>query len=307
MSMTTQSRGTQEKAQSISRAPMRVEILTDEGMWAELVPAATVNGASSDSSKAAIDQQLYRWRRWGTVSLGALVTVALHALLLGTLLFGTAGRPLRPKQTLMAEGAAASAKNTQATEFVSQLIVLNSHSITLSDEQDDSAYAAMLHKAAESVDKDIKLANDVASPSVPQVDISGSQTGTDDQSPTIEATGNEAGRAMMFGRYMNQVKARIDRAWDYPHGASATFQCKVQIRQDNQGGVKEITLQRCGDDPTWQLSLVQAIQRASPLSAPPEESVFSEVITLSFDAKAPVVVAGSASAASWPSLGSEQR
>jgi len=51
-----------------------------------------------------------------------------------------------------------------------------------------------------------------------------------------------------------------------------------------RGEVQEVTLQRCNDDPTWQVSLVQAIQRASPLSAPPNEDVFSDVITLSFAA-----------------------
>ena len=92
---------------------------------------------------------------------------------------------------------------------------------------------------------------------------------------------------------MGQIKARIERAWDYPANSSLkSFQCTVQIKQNRKGEVQEVTMTQCINDPAWQLSLAKAIQAASPLSAPPNEKVFTEVITLTFDANAPATHAG---------------
>jgi len=53
---------------------------------------------------------------------------------------------------------------------------------------------------------------------------------------------------------------------------------------------EEVTLERCTEDPRWQMSLVKAIQGASPFPAPPDPAVFSNLITLEFDSD--VYVAG---------------
>jgi hypothetical protein len=114
---------------------------------------------------------------------------------------------------------------------------------------------------------------------------------------------NPAVRALMFGRYKGQIDARIERAWRKPRtgvsdpreimppGAAIhaeqpqRFHCAAQISQDVQGNVKEIQLANCNGTVAWQMSLVSAIQQASPLPAPPTPSVFSNTLTLSFDAQ----------------------
>jgi hypothetical protein len=110
-----------------------------------------------------------------------------------------------------------------------------------------------------------------------------------DLSPTPDATVADAGRlSMMYGRYMGQITARIDRAWLRPRtpiGASA-FSCQVSVNQDAVGTVMEIALEQCNGDTRWQLSLVQAIQSASPLPAPPDPDVFSRKLHLAFTAEA---------------------
>jgi hypothetical protein len=68
--------------------------------------------------------------------------------------------------------------------------------------------------------------------------------------------------------------------------------CSVQITQDRSGNVQQTVLQRCNGDLCWQLSLVQAIQSASPLPAPPDPSVFADAVTLQFNCDA--YVAGGA-------------
>jgi hypothetical protein len=55
--------------------------------------------------------------------------------------------------------------------------------------------------------------------------------------------------------------------------------------------VQEVILKRCTDQPQWQISLVKAIQQASPLPAPPEPAVFSNLLTMEFDSE-PYVAGG---------------
>jgi hypothetical protein len=174
------------------------------------------------------------------------------------------------------EGTAASSQHDHASEFVSVLLILNDHSITPPDRApDESAYEAQ--QALTQPSKEAALLTSLDTVQMPT--LSGSADGNDANALAAEAAGNEAGHAMLFGRYMGQVKARIERAWEYPLDSSAAaFDCKVQIKQNRQSQVQEVTLQRCGDDPAWQLSVVQAIQRASPLSAPPDRRELTPLI-----------------------------
>jgi hypothetical protein len=109
-----------------------------------------------------------------------------------------------------------------------------------------------------------------------------------------------AARALLFGRYVSQIAARIDRAWVRPTTApsgsglwgspgapspsarQARFACRVQIIQSPAGEVLEVTLVACDSSPAWQISLVRAINAASPLPAPPSEAVFARALVLSF-------------------------
>ena len=102
-----------------------------------------------------------------------------------------------------------------------------------------------------------------------------------------EANGNELGRSMLFGRYMGQISARVERAWMRPRSvpAAGRFACRAQIIQDRAGRVQEVTLQDCTEDPRWQISLVRAINGASPFPAPPDPSVFSNLITVEFESE----------------------
>ena len=91
-------------------------------------------------------------------------------------------------------------------------------------------------------------------------------------------------RSMLFGRYMGQIDARIQRAWFKPHKVpkNGLFTCRVRIEQGPTGAVTEIVLERCNRDAAWQMSLVQAIQVASPLPAPPDPKVFTPVLHMEF-------------------------
>jgi hypothetical protein len=90
--------------------------------------------------------------------------------------------------------------------------------------------------------------------------------------------------AALFGLYIAQIQARIERAWLRPRAPVSTgsFDCRIQLVQNKRGDVAEVQLQECTDDERWALSLVRAAERASPLPAPPTEAVFVETLQLSF-------------------------
>ncbi len=248
--------------------PLHVEVLTMEVLNAQI--RAQHAKANKHFLLRVID------RRWGGVAAGVLFTLTLHLLVFSALLLGTSGRPLKP---IAIEGASASQSPSKASNVVTALILMDEHGIT-PDEPDP--IPEVLDDPTPQSDHPLKLVG-VSVPTPPEP--SGSEEGRDEHAPTADAAGDETGRALMFGRYMGQIKARIERAWTYPVAANtASFNCKVQIKQNRQGVVLEVMLVKCAEDSAWQKSLVQAIERASPLSSPPVESVFTETVTLSFDA-----------------------
>jgi outer membrane biosynthesis protein TonB len=111
--------------------------------------------------------------------------------------------------------------------------------------------------------------------------------------------GDPAVQSKLFGSYTSQIDARIQRAWRKPRNAilvpakegktgvrtKTEFSCQARISQDINGNVTEVELLQCDDDSAWEISLVNAIQRASPLPSPPNPTVFTNVLTLSFEAR----------------------
>lgn len=254
-----------------------VEVIVVDDSWAEFgsslpdrLPRRPTNTTSSS------------FKRWGIWSTAGFLTLIIHVLLLTPLLIGNSDHKSHPP---LSDGDPASVQNTAADEFFSTLVMLNSRSITVREDQDESAFIALSHAATVSSAVDLVMTN-----ATPELEVAGSVDGQDSVASTTEAAGDEAGRALLYGRYLGQIKARIERAWIHPATMLHTgFQCQVQIKQSQQGDVQEITLQRCGNDLTWQVSLVRAIQSASPLSAPPDEKIFSTVVTLKFDATSDVL------------------
>jgi hypothetical protein len=116
----------------------------------------------------------------------------------------------------------------------------------------------------------------------------------DQSAKPAERNGDVAEQAQLFGLYTGQILARIERVWRRPRSpvnesnstatasVAESFQCQVQIVQDLHGNVQEVLLLACNGSHEWQRSLVVAIQQASPLPAPPSETVFNQSVTLNF-------------------------
>lgn len=125
-------------------------------------------------------------------------------------------------------------------------------------------------------------------PLPPVVDLSNNVI--DENASPVAAAGETApGRALMFGRYVGQITARIERAWIRPRtplpSPAERFECRARIEQDKGGAVRLVELEQCTVATRWQLSLMQAIQSASPIPAPPDPSVFSRTLRIQFTAE----------------------
>ena len=108
---------------------------------------------------------------------------------------------------------------------------------------------------------------------------------SEDRSAPMEAVRDQAQHALLYGRYLGQIQARIDRAWVRPRteiGVSR-FSCRARIEQGTRGEVVNVKLDHCVGTPRWQQSLVSAIRTASPLPAPPDPSVYADVLSLVFE------------------------
>ena len=118
----------------------------------------------------------------------------------------------------------------------------------------------------------------------PAVEVEKTQEESQDSSVPPEAMGDQTQHALLFGRYLVQIQARIERAWMRPRSdiGAPRFSCRTRIEQDRQGGVVGIKLDHCNGSERWQQSLVSAIRTGSPLPAPPDASVYADRLWLTF-------------------------
>jgi colicin import membrane protein len=187
--------------------------------------------------------------RWIAGSAAALVSIALHALFVGGVLLTESGHGFSSR-------ARAGANSAASEEEAITLMLI-----------DDPGSAAADDEPMPDAESDLADAAHASS---------------EDLIPDREE------HATLFGRYLAQIQARVERAWLRPRTpiGAERFECHLQLAQNAHGEVMETTLERCNGDVRWQLSLVNALERASPLPAPPDPNVFAESLQLSFHATA---------------------
>jgi len=212
---------------------------------------------------------LTRYGRHGVAISGLLASVVLHALLITSLAWG--GRYARVPQPRSPDLRAPGSSGQQDDEFSMELVPIRDDSAPRAGQNEMPAPPTFVPVTVQAALTDPTFA--------PVSDPDGSAANVSDS--------DAAAQAILVGRYMGQIDARIERAWRRPRTTveEGLFSCRVRIEQDAQGGVKEITLERCNGDARWQVSLVQAIQLASPLPAPPDPKVFARVLRMDFRAE----------------------
>ncbi len=234
--------------------------------------------------------------RLAGAAVAALLSLALHGLLVTSMFWGTGSPVTRPRDT----GALDVAAPEAADDGALQVVIVQDPSSAPTASSSNSAVStgrAIVALSFSDALSDIER-------SLPDIFI-------DDRASTVPAVAPDAAlRSAMYGRYVGQIDARVERAWLRPRTAigATTFVCIVRIDQDSRGAVQEVTLEQCNGDERWQRSLVSAIESASPLPAPPDPAVFTPILHLSFqsegyspsapqDAYEPVSVAAQISAA----------
>ncbi|HEY4338985.1 MAG TPA: TonB C-terminal domain-containing protein [Steroidobacteraceae bacterium] len=95
---------------------------------------------------------------------------------------------------------------------------------------------------------------------------------------------DSSNRSALYGRYVDQIDARIFGAWMRPRTpiGSPSFSCRAIINRDAFGNMKNVELQACNGDTRWQLSVAHAVQSSSPLPEPPDPRVFRREVTVPF-------------------------
>jgi hypothetical protein len=104
-------------------------------------------------------------------------------------------------------------------------------------------------------------------------------TGTANAAEPSPVEGNDS--AALLEKYVGQIRARIDRAWELP-ADQRTESCRVRITQGEDGKVVDLQLAECELDDAARKSLIVAVRRASPLPAPPEARLFLSEVSVDF-------------------------
>jgi hypothetical protein len=226
-------------------------------------------------------------------ALCAVSALVIHALLISPMLIGNPGYKKPRTSAVQGPGATEIISSAQFTTLV----------LISEPRPSASSESALADLASRGIAPD-DLAVRILSPD-PNPAFELAQDEDTDPTPLTpdEQRGDTQERALLFDRYLKQISARIDRAWIRPASpvreslrteeqrvSSANepddvFTCELRVLQNAQGRVLEIMLMDCDGSVTWQQSLVAAIERASPLPAPPHPSVFTTALILKFEGR----------------------
>jgi TonB family protein len=199
---------------------------------------------------------------------GAMISLALHLLLIAPGLMGFGTNTQRPSDS--GEIGAAVRDAPSASMTVTFFDEPDPGTDSRAEVNDGLAGVPALHPVS------------ISAP-LPELNLPAESESDASRSASAGSGQPDPVHQLLFGRYIGQITARVERAWMRPRtpiGDSPSFACRVRITQDRNGVVREVELVRCNGSPRWQTSLVQAIQSASPLPAPPDADVYRGEVVL---------------------------
>lgn len=82
--------------------------------------------------------------------------------------------------------------------------------------------------------------------------------------------------------YIYAIQQKIMRNWVRPANAAVGLECVISVRQTPGGEVTNVSIGSCNGDATIRRSIEAAVNKASPLPAPRDPSVFDRDIRLTF-------------------------
>jgi TonB-like protein len=220
-------------------------------------------------------KQFFRSQRLGISGAGLVGTVLLHALIVLPLFLDLSlPSPHLPNRTGVGAIAVASSQEAVMTVvFIKEVLPA-----------ERTAPPTPLDLASRGMTPPDLLVVVFSPDSSPAIETAADPRKDEDSSVPPEAVGDQTQHALLYGRYLGQVQARIERAWMRPRTeiGAPRFSCGARIEQDRRGKVVGIKLDHCNGSERWQQSLRSAIQTASPLPAPPDPSVYADRLWLTF-------------------------
>jgi hypothetical protein len=252
--------------------------------------------ASSAPPVTRVESRHPSTRNWSRL-LGLVGTLSLHGLAVQSLVLASVPHKPRPPEL---QGAGA--HRVESVPPAEELVLVTLDGVHKGEDADLLEQIVSLAPRLENPQFSALEADTPAS-----IDVASTEVSAEGSSQASPDADEPALRALMFGRYTDQIRARIERAWIRPRTAvddatiprrssagtdsaipydNKTFTCRVQIRQGVRGDVQEVLLLQCNGTEAWRHSLVIAINQASPLPAPPTMKVFKRALTMSFDAPA---------------------
>ncbi len=82
--------------------------------------------------------------------------------------------------------------------------------------------------------------------------------------------------------WTQEIEGRIQDAWIKPSSAKRGIDCILDVTQEQDGTVTNVTIGRCNGDGAVKESIEAAVYRASPLPAPPDPSLFQRQLIIEF-------------------------
>jgi len=92
----------------------------------------------------------------------------------------------------------------------------------------------------------------------------------------------QAQNSGLLSQYAALIEQKVVRNWTKPATARAGIQCEVKVTQAPGGHVLSVQIDKCNGDAAVRQSIEMAVNRSSPLPAPPDARLFQRVIVFVF-------------------------
>jgi hypothetical protein len=206
--------------------------------------------------------------------MAALLTIAIHVIILSPLVLSVEPRGSRHS---LSGNTVTNAQIADRGEFASTVVIVMDQSANA--QRPSNAVDPFSIPTAQDLNPNVDLGKMTE---LSQLEVSDDE----DSRQTVNQPIEPAERAITFAKYMGRLTSRIERSWIVPNKTLTTdFHCRVQILRDEVGTVTEVTLQDCDADLAIRLSVLQAIQKSSPLPVLSGDGAFSKTVTLDFQAE----------------------
>ena len=84
--------------------------------------------------------------------------------------------------------------------------------------------------------------------------------------------------------YFDAIETRIYENWRIPV-TNQSISCKVLVKQDFRGEVRDVGIALCGDNPDVHRSVINAVYRASPMPLPANKSCFARSVIVMIESR----------------------